>query len=355
MRVIEVDNVNQALAEGLRHLHHFGVEEESRNGPVLVSPVPVTTVYRRPTRRVLISPVRNANPFFHFMEALWMLAGRNDLAFPMKFNKRFAEYSDDGKYLHGAYGHRWREHFGMDQLPIILEELTHNPNSRRAVLAMWDPPADWSQMGGTLGSGGPPAKDIPCNTQVYFRIIKGLLDMTVTCRSNDIWWGAYGANAVHFSFLQEYMASALGLGVGRYYQVSNNYHLYPANLPSSDLLELADRARQADLYTTPGYAEEYDRAWLPRAPTDVYPEFPIMRHGATEFDKNLTLFMENPFEVIYSEPLFEVATPMLAAWECYKAKEYEDAFDNAKQIAADDWRIACGEWLSRKEAKRRAA
>jgi hypothetical protein len=47
---------------------------------VLVSQTPVVTCYSAPTQRVLFSPMRDANPFFHLMEALWMLAGRDDVA-----------------------------------------------------------------------------------------------------------------------------------------------------------------------------------------------------------------------------------------------------------------------------------
>ena len=91
MKVINARNVNDALAAGLRYLWAEGIPETSRNGPVLVAPTPVTTVYSHPTERVLLSPTRDANPFFHLMESLWMLAGKNDIALPVQFNKRFGQ------------------------------------------------------------------------------------------------------------------------------------------------------------------------------------------------------------------------------------------------------------------------
>jgi thymidylate synthase len=78
-----------------------------------------------------------------------------------------------------------------------------------------------------LGGG----KDVPCNTNAFFRVTNGKLDMMVNCRSNDIFWGAYGANAVHFSFLQEYVASSIGVEVGRYWQNSFNFHAYVDRFP----------------------------------------------------------------------------------------------------------------------------
>ena len=98
VHVIYADNVNEAYAIGLLHLKHTGVREDSRNGPVLVMPTPVTTVTRRPWERVLLDPERRANPFFHLFECLWMLSGSNDGKFldqfVSDFSSRFGEPED---------------------------------------------------------------------------------------------------------------------------------------------------------------------------------------------------------------------------------------------------------------------
>ncbi len=226
MHVIHVKNVHEALPAGVHHLQNYGVREESRPGKVLVAPTPVMTVYDSPLERVMFWKERDANPFFHLMESLWMLAGRNDVEWIVRFNSNMKQFSDDGVIFHGAYGHRWREHFiadlGVDQLEYVVRLLTANPKTRRAVIQMWDAPVD-------LYVNERP-KDIPCNTHIYLQArTEGLvyvLDMTVCCRSNDMIWGAYGANAVHFSILQEYLAAKLGLLVGKMYQLSNNFHAY---------------------------------------------------------------------------------------------------------------------------------
>ena len=67
---------------------------------------------------------------------------------------------------------------------------------------MWDAKQDLSHRN--------ESKDLPCNTHVYFSIREGFLDMTVCNRSNDLIWGCCGANAVHMSFLQEYVATMWG-------------------------------------------------------------------------------------------------------------------------------------------------
>ena len=217
MKHILVRDVTEALREGVWHMNICGMTENSRNGRVIVSPGPVLTEYRRPFNRVLQDPVRDANPVFHLMEALWMLAGQDNVEWLLQFNSKFGQYAEEDGTVHGAYGYRWFQHFAMDQVLAIIQELQRDPQSRRAVLAMWDPRAD-------LGAD---KRDLPCNTHIYFDLRMGLLNMTVCCRSNDMVYGAYGANAVHMSILQEVMASALNVSIGVYRQFSNNFHVYP--------------------------------------------------------------------------------------------------------------------------------
>ena len=338
---INVRNVNDALPLGLRMLaNNNGVDEESRNGPVRVLPNPVITSYDRPMERVLFSPLRDANPFFHVMEALWMLSGRNDVSFPTQFNSKFDQFSDDGSTFYGAYGYRWRKWFGYDQLEAICEELTINPLSRRAVLAMWDAGGqrDNSVLVGMCdlyqaGNGG---KDVPCNTHIYFRNNQGYLDMTVMCRSNDIVWGAYGANAVHFAFLLEYMAARLGLQVGKLFQFSNNFHYYVDVV--GDYQKVMAMAADAEEHN-------YYRTKLLR-PMPLVVDFAV-------FDQEVDAFIECD-EVDYTEPFIrDVAEPMRQAWSLHKVKDYAGALTYAHSIKAEDWRVACTEWLERRALKHR--
>src|SRR6202162_4336063 len=133
MKVIHARNVNDALPQGIDHLLTHCVREESRAGPVLVAPTPVTTVYSHPQERVLFSPARDANCFFHLFESLFYLAGRNDAhwldQFVHDFSSRFAE--EDGT-LHGSYGHRWRKAFDFDQLDAVVDILKNVPKIGRA-------------------------------------------------------------------------------------------------------------------------------------------------------------------------------------------------------------------------------
>lgn len=137
MLSIAARNVNQAYVEGLWKMKILGVEADSRNGKVRRIPGPVATTYYKPTERMLLNPKRDANPFFHIFEGVWMLAGRNDVEFVKRFNSNIGQYSDDEKTLAGAYGYRWRHYFGEDQLKWLVNHLASGPNSRHAVLQMF--------------------------------------------------------------------------------------------------------------------------------------------------------------------------------------------------------------------------
>lgn len=339
---IKVTNVNQAVAEGFAWLRRAGVEESSRNGPVIVAEEPVLTTYLRPQERVLFSPLRDANPFFHVMEALWMLAGRQDVAFLTYFNKNFAQYSDDGVTQWGAYGARWRHWFGYDQLKFIVKELKRNSASRRCVLTMWD--ATTLEFKSDLHVGAHGGKDVPCNTQAYVDLRGGALNLTVTCRSNDMLFGGYGANAVHMSILQEYLAAAVGAPVGLYRQFSNNYHVYPEVIgkdapPREQLWRLAVDAAAHDYYQQ-----------------DKVRSFPLVNTDIVTWDIDLEKFFANPLRARseYEDIFFSrVVDPMYKAWHERK-EEGLNGLTYAQTIIAPDWRAACLAWIDRRAAKKAA-
>lgn len=379
MYAINARNVAEALPRGLELLLDHGRCEDSRAGPVVVMDAPVCTIYQRPRERVLFSAVRDANPFFHLAESLWMLAGRCDAEFPSRFVSDFAErFGEKDGTIHDAYGYRWRHMLGFDQLTAVISQLGEKPESRQAVVQMWDsyPDTRYITNGGEANCG---ENDLqgdwrtrPCNTHAYLRIrnetetvgasqASGLggahqepvpyLDITVCCRSNDVVMGAYGANAVHFSILQEYLAAMLDVGVGRYYQFSNNYHVYQATL---DMLDERDEGRRfvAD-----------DRYVDPSRGTLVEPT-PLV-HDAALFDQELAFLLNNydgicagafpAKSVEHWNPatfnnhfLGRTAWPMLMSHYWHKRKAHDIRDEWLGLIEASDWRAAATEWVQRR-------
>lgn len=337
----------------------------SRNGPVLMVEEPVIITYERPRERVLFNAARDASPFLHLYESLWMLAGRENVAPLAYYAKNFLNYSDDGVTLNGAYGRRWRHADTSveprDQLEILIEHLRDKPESRRAVLQMWDVENDLLNID--------ESRDVCCNLSVMFSIrredmrvypvhgdYKGVgqggeeytdyLDMTVTNRSNDMIWGTLGANVVHFSFLQEYMAAHLGVEVGVYNQVSNNIHVYESNWKPEEWLAAPPAI---DLFYAVG--EPYMPFSLIKDPTTfdkAASEFVTCHSGPDALVAGFDEWEDEPF-------LIDVADPMLSAFHNYKTRDYDAALRWVDHINADDWRIAAKGWLERRINKKEKA
>ncbi|MFY0479537.1 thymidylate synthase [Achromobacter marplatensis] len=168
--------------------------------------------------RTIFLSGRGWNPAFAIIEAAWIVSGRNDVKPLKQFIGSYDRFSDDGQTLHGAYGYRLRHHFKRDQIEAAIDELTSSPASRRVVMTLYAPE--------DLGLD---SKDIPCNTQVTLRRVRGRLEMTVFNRSNDLWLGV-PYNWFVFRVLQHLIADRLGIACGVQRHVSSYVHLYESDL-----------------------------------------------------------------------------------------------------------------------------
>lgn len=330
-------NVPEAYVEAFWCLKTFGVQEESRNGPVLTLPKPCLLTINSPLQRVLFDPTRNANPFFHVMETIWMMAGEWQVGFVARFNKNYVNYAEAEGFVQGAYGKRWRKHFRRvegtgpvkvsykDQISGVIEVLKEDPTSRQAVIGMWDPSTDLALM--------KKWRDRPCNTHIYFRKRENELDMTVCNRSNDILWGMLGANVVHFSYLQELIAFGAGLEVGRYQVFSNNAHVYRERPDVKKFMEGPIR-NDPYLSRTVDYLALLDEG-----------------ERVEDFLKDCEVFVRDEENGAYKiHWMNNVALPMLLAWKArvHYSKFPEMSFQFIDQIAAKDWRESCRQWTERK-------
>lgn len=310
---IVVEDINSAYTRVLSLIAHNGRPANSRNGRVLVLPTPLCVTYANPKSRILFNRTRDANPFFHLFESIWMLAGRNDAKFLADIVPNMAQYAEEDGMFHGAYGYRWRNHFGHDQLVRIIDLLKKDPETRRAVLAMHDAAVDQDNS----------VRDQPCNTHIYFGIRDGRLNMMVCNRSNDLIWGLLGANAVHMSFLQEFIASAVGVPMGEYMQMTFNAHVYIDN-PKYETW-MSDTSVQGPIWE----------------PADICDE---PEHFLTDCE----LFCAGEFALIQNQWFRRVAIPMWAAYHEWKVEgKYSDRLPVLINNVQDmGWASAAQIWIS---------
>lgn len=326
MNIIRGYNAPVAYEEAVWKIRICGKEEDSRNGPVRSIPYPVMLEIENPVERLITDCNRDANPFFHCMEFIWMVAGSNDVQWLSQFNKRMMDYSDDGITLHGAYGDRWRDSFRINhkhkewenpgcQISKAVEMLQDNPKDRRVIVQMWDTERD-------LGAD---SKDLPCNTQIMFRVYDGHLDMLVTNRSNDLIWGMMGSNVVHFTMLQELVALAAGYKIGKYRVVSNNLHVYPG-MPNFDRV-----------FNSPTLNHSiYTGEWA---------GIPLLQDGETLSD-----FLQDCEEMVCwddRDPCLVTHWMQTVGWPIWNTWFSRSTAD-LKDIQSYDWRTACKMWLERR-------
>ncbi len=340
------ENVNDAfytMVDGIDSNSIPTVERQSRNGTVKYIDEPTIITYENPREKVLFNRARDANPFFHLFEFIWMVSGSNLIEPLCHFNSNMKNFSDNGVTFHGAYGHRWRNwkanYRQLDQLEFLIEALKQNPSSRRAMLQMWNPEIDIDAI-----VFEKTMLDVPCNFSIQFQVTDdGLLDMTVFNRSNDLIWGCLGANVVHFSLLQELVAEATGFVVGRYHQVSNNLHVYSSNWKPN--LWLSDKTSSFYEVLSGGMVN--------------YQTFLSNSTDFKGFTDNCMWLVNN-----YDNPNLEqwgsigmrsnflrcVVVPMILAFNSWKIeRNYEQSFAYLQQCKQLDWRVAGTNWLKKRQ------
>ena len=173
-----------------------------------------------PRQRWIASRQPPLNVAFAIAEVVWIMTGRNDLAFLEAWNSKLAKYVGTGPQINGAYGHRLRHHVGVDQLTRAYQALSKNPDTRQAVLQIWDSSVDLPQP-----DGAPTGQDIPCNLFSLLKVRAGKLEWLQVLRSNDLFLGV-PHDFVQFTSLQEIIAGWLGIDCGAYHQVSDSLHMY---------------------------------------------------------------------------------------------------------------------------------
>lgn len=151
-------------------------------------------------------------------EALSLVGGVSDPLLMIACGSAFTRFIDGGT-LHGAYGPRIR-----GQLPAVVQKLREDPDTRQAILSVWD--ARYDQAGWT-------PKDLPCTLSIGFAIFDEKLECNVTMRSNDAWLGL-AHDVPMFTCLQHTVASALEIGVGPYYHLAHSMHVYERDFDAID-------------------------------------------------------------------------------------------------------------------------
>lgn len=242
MRVYSGDGLGDCYYQLVRDITEHGRKVEMEGKGVCIElPEPVTLVYNSPGCCWMRIPNRKWNPFLALAEIIWILTGNGNVDWISYFGSNMRSFQDGtNPDFHAAYGLRMRKWEGrqgpqttykfVDQFQQVIRKLKKSPNSRQAIISLWDPERD-----NLVDS-----KDYPCNNWIGYTLRDGVLEQMVVIRSNDLVWGT-PYNAVQFTHVHAYVAGCLGVKMGKFSYVINNLHYYQ-DLYKQTLANLIEKA-----------------------------------------------------------------------------------------------------------------
>lgn len=194
---------------------------------------------RDPTDALPVGVGRKLNPAIAAAEALQLIGGVSVPDLLPRISANFTQFMDGDRFW-GAYGDRIRILSATDRLEhqaaIVVERLRRDPDSRQALIVLWRPEFDLAAQD---------KHDYPCTVMLMFTIRNGRLQLHVTMRSNDVWWGlAY--DAFQFTQLQLTVAHALGIPPGPYFHHAVSMHAYERDFAAIDELHYPTTATRPD-------------------------------------------------------------------------------------------------------------
>jgi len=178
---------------------------------------PTTIVLESPYRSLPLNTGRSVSGRVAAAEAIQLIGAFHDPRLMLMASPNFARYVEPDGVFHGAYGQRVG-----DQLSHVVSKLRVDPDTRQAVVTLWNPELD-----NTLGK-----KDYPCTVALGFSIQGDRLHMTTVMRSNDVWLGL-PYDLFQFTQLQLTLARVLGIAPGTYTHTAWSLHLYDRDVTAA--------------------------------------------------------------------------------------------------------------------------
>ena len=160
-------------------------------------------------------------------ELLWFLRGDTNVAW-LKENgvTIWDEWADERGELGPVYGKQWRAWLApdgrtIDQISQAIEQLRHNPDSRRIMVSAWN-------VGELEGMAL-----MPCHALFQFYVAEGRLSCQLYQRSADLFLGV-PFNIASYALLTHMFAQQCDLEPGEFVWTGGDTHLYLNHLEQAD-------------------------------------------------------------------------------------------------------------------------
>ena len=171
-------------------------------------------------------------------ELLWFIKGDTNIKYLQDNGvKIWNSWADENGDLGPVYGHQWRNWNSddIDQLKEVITTLKTNPNSRRMMVAAWNPSVmpDTSVSFSENVANGKAALP-PCHAFFQFYVADGKLSCQLYQRSADIFLGV-PFNIASYALLTMMTAQVCNLEVGEFVHTLGDAHIYSNHFDQTNL------------------------------------------------------------------------------------------------------------------------
>ncbi len=162
-------------------------------------------------------------------ELLWFLNGDTNIKYLQEHGVRiWNEWANENGDLGPVYGAQWRNWNGdgIDQISMVIEQIKNNPDSRRIIVAAWNPsvmPQSGKSFAENVAMGN--AALPPCHAWFQFYVANGKLSLQMYQRSADIFLGV-PFNIASYALLLMMVAQVTGLQPGEFVHTFGDAHIY---------------------------------------------------------------------------------------------------------------------------------
>lgn len=229
----------QQYLDLMRHVKDNGAKKEDRTGTGTISVFGYQMRFNLAEGFPLVTTKKcHLRSIIH--ELLWFLKGETNTQY-LKDNgvSIWDEWATEEGELGPVYGKQWRSWTGsdgqvVDQISELIEQIKHNPDSRRLMVSAWNPTVlpDTQYSPKENAANGRQALP-PCHTLFQFYVIDGKLSCQLYQRSGDVFLGV-PFNIASYALLTMMVAQVCGLGLGDFVHTFGDAHLYSNHLEQAD-------------------------------------------------------------------------------------------------------------------------
>lgn len=210
-----------------KHILHNGTEKEDRTGTGTISTFGYQMRFDLQEGFPLVTTKKlHVKSIIH--ELLWFLNGDTNIKYLQDNGVRiWNEWADENGDLGPVYGYQWRSWptpggESIDQITNLIEQIKHNPDSRRLIVSAWNV--------ANVDSMALP----PCHTMFQFYVANGKLSCQLYQRSADVFLGL-PFNIASYALLTMMVAQVCDLEPGEFIHTLGDAHIYSNHIDQINL------------------------------------------------------------------------------------------------------------------------